>query len=705
MPPPPEPQAGSGLPTAGGATTPRSRFETALALGAYLVLALVALRNIFAAPSSLLAHPGSLLPFVQLVHLDRWDLQMVISTMVRNAELWTSRPWDLFADVGQCFPMPAAHTLGEPMFGLGLLAAPIWALSGNPIASFNFALLLTLWIPGATMYFLARHFTASFPAAFVAGLAFAFVPARLLDPSHPYVHGDFWAPAVLLFLHRLFTHGRLRDVLGFAGFTSLAMLESIYPLLSTTIMATIYGVHLAIRNRLILLRRLPALLGAATLCGLAAWLIFSPFLATRSTWQLLSGRDSFLLEVSDFLPGAESFPGWVVVGLASVGLLDRLRRPPSNGSDDPRLPFFLGGLVVALASIHTISLPLLGLQIDSPLQFLFRIVPGIDGARALATVSIGTGIATSFLCAYGILALAGSRRDPRRAAWTTAALCSLAILAVRLLPGVATATFGRSLQLVTYDARPRAEDIALVRAAGRGPLVEFPLHLQSGTGRRTDIAETLFLTSHDPRPLGACYNSFLSPVNEQIIALSRRLPSPAASEALSALGFETLLLRKNHAATQDRERFEQAWEGNEEVRERLQFLGETGALRTYRLRGLRPIESDFDRLLPADGSRGVFLASTGGRLVFEIANGSADTFLHPNPLRPTRVVLRWVTENGATTDSMEETALLPIALGPGQSLPIHLDPERLPAPGRYEVSLARAEEPTQIIGRTTVTVR
>lgn len=700
-----EPQAGSGLHAEGRAGTARSRVEAFLAIGAYLGVALFALRNIFAAPSSLLAHPGSLLPFVQLVHLDRWDLQMVISTMVRNAELWLSRPWDLFADVGQCFPMPAAHTLGEPMFGLGLLAAPVWALSKNPITSFNFVLLLTLWIPGVTMYFLARHFTRSFPAAFVAGLAFALVPARLLDPSHPYVHGDFWAPAVLLFLHRLFSRGRLRDVLGLAAFASLAMLESIYPLLSTTLIAAIYSVHLALHNRHLLLRRLPSLLGAATLCVLAAWLIFSPFLETRATWQLLSGRNSFLLDASDFLPGAESFPGWVVLGLASIGLLDRFRRPRSVEGDDPRLPFFLGGLAIALASVGTISLPLLGWPIHSPVELLSRILPGIDAARALATVSIGTGIATSFLCGYGVLAIAESRQDRRRARWVIAALCSLGIVSIRFLPGVATATFGRSLQLVTFDARPRTEDVALIRAAGRGPLVEFPLHLQTGPGRRTDVAETLFLTSHDPRPLGACYNSFLSPVNEQVIALSRHLPSPAASEALAALGFETLLLRKNHAAGPDRERFERAWVEEEEIRRRLIVLGETSALRTYRLRALLPIDSNYDRLLPASSARRIFLPSTGGRLVFEIVNGSAETFLHPRPLAPTAVVLHWSTEDGSPTGFTEETALLPIALGPGQTLPVHLDLVQAPEPGRYRVTLARAEDPTRILGKATVTVR
>ena len=92
-------------------------------------------------------------------------------------------------------------------------------------------------------------------------------------------------------------------------------------------------------------------------------------------------------------------------------------------------------------------------------------------------------------------------------------------------------------------------------------------------------------------------------------------------------------------------------------------------------------------------------------MVFEIVNGSAETFLHPRPLAPTAVVLHWSTEDGSPTGFTEETALLPIALGPGQTLPVHLDLVQAPEPGRYRVTLARAEDPTRILGKATVTVR
>src|SRR5690606_23384198 len=111
---------------------------------------------------------------------------------------------------------PESHTLGEHMLGLGILAALPWALTHDPILSFNVALLLTLWIAGVAMYRLAWHFTGSVPAALVAGLLFEITPRRLADQTHPYIHGDLWTPLALLCLHRALARARWRDVVGFA---------------------------------------------------------------------------------------------------------------------------------------------------------------------------------------------------------------------------------------------------------------------------------------------------------------------------------------------------------------------------------------------------------------------------------------------------------------------------------------------------------
>ena len=75
----------------------------ALAIAAYLVVALVACRNVLSSPATLLPYPATLNDATRLrmAFLDHWDQAMVIATVVRNADLLVSRPWDLLADVGE----------------------------------------------------------------------------------------------------------------------------------------------------------------------------------------------------------------------------------------------------------------------------------------------------------------------------------------------------------------------------------------------------------------------------------------------------------------------------------------------------------------------------------------------------------------------------------------------------------------------------
>ena len=176
------------------------------------------------------------------------DQTFTMWLVTRNARVLTTRPWDLGGD-GQCFPLPRPHTLGEHAFGEGLLAVVPWLLTGDPIATYNAMLVLSLWIPALSMFVLARYWTGSAGAAFVAGLLFAAGPDRIADPAHPFVHGDLWAPLVLLFAHRLFAERTWRAAAALALLTSLAFLESLYQILALVLVLVPYGVALAIRYR------------------------------------------------------------------------------------------------------------------------------------------------------------------------------------------------------------------------------------------------------------------------------------------------------------------------------------------------------------------------------------------------------------------------------------------------------------------------
>ena len=79
--------------------------------------------------------------------------------------------------------------------------------------------------------------------------------------------GDAWAPLALLCLHRLFTEGTWRSALGFALFFSLLIGESLYALLSASLLVAVLGLYLVARDPRRLRAIAPQLLVAAALIG------------------------------------------------------------------------------------------------------------------------------------------------------------------------------------------------------------------------------------------------------------------------------------------------------------------------------------------------------------------------------------------------------------------------------------------------------
>lgn len=80
---------------------------------------------------------------------------------------------------------------------------PGWALARviDPVAAFNVLMLLSFPLTAMTAYGLARYLTGSHGAGLLAGLAFAFSPARLAHAAyHPYIAQTQWIPLYLLAL-------------------------------------------------------------------------------------------------------------------------------------------------------------------------------------------------------------------------------------------------------------------------------------------------------------------------------------------------------------------------------------------------------------------------------------------------------------------------------------------------------------------------
>ncbi len=109
-------------------------------------------------------------------------------------------------------PTRDALTLSEHLLGLSVIAAPLQWATGNPAAAYNLTLLSTYPLSGLAMYALVWRMTGSAPAAFVAGLAYAFAPYRAGQLPHIQMLAVFWAPLALLGLHGFVAAGGPRRV-------------------------------------------------------------------------------------------------------------------------------------------------------------------------------------------------------------------------------------------------------------------------------------------------------------------------------------------------------------------------------------------------------------------------------------------------------------------------------------------------------------
>ena len=669
----------------------------ALAAAVYLALALFVFAPALRAPSVLLPY----LPMVDrsvkgqhLVQLDHYDEAMVVSVVAHNAATLVSRPWQLFGDA-HCYPMPQGYTLGEHMFGLGLLAATPWAFTHDPIFSFNVALVLTLWIPGLTMYALSWHFTRNASAAFVAGLLFELAPRRLADPSHPFGHGDLYAPLALLFLHLLFSRGRWRDAVGLAVFTTLTLAESIYPLAAVAILVLVYLPYVVVRHRSRLRLVLPKLVASAAWILGAAWLVFGPYLHTRATWDLLGGRDPLLLTLGNYRPGRLEFPGFVLLALVLVGLLDRLRGARTVEHEDPRIAYFASAVLMVTVTIGAWWIPILNVYVASPLLLARQLLPGLDAIRSLQAIAIGASLPLAFVAGYGALVLV--ERGPRSLVFVVPAVVSALLLVNEFLPLLALQSFGvPSLAMSTFAARPPEEDIALVRNTAQGALLDLPF-FASGV-RRLAMADDLLRASYSPRPTAACYDSFVSPVQAQIEDLAVALPDRGAAEALHALGFGTVLLEKAQFMAADRKRIYDAVRQQPADQRRMEQIGSTQQLNSYRLTSPVPVEHDFAALAPEAGAEpAVQLTPSGGDVDCSVRNASDATFRHPDPIAPSDLVVRWTDPSGAVALEQRTRALLPIAIGARSAGRFGLSLVPPAAAGDYTIGVARAGDPDALL--------
>jgi hypothetical protein len=425
---------------------------------------------------------------------------------------------------------------------MGLLAMP-GALFGDPILTYNFALLAVVLVSAVAMYLLATDWTGSPAAGMAAGLLFAFPRFRIGNLYHPTEVDIAWTALALFFARRLLAAGRWRDAVGLALAGSLQIAASFYPTLAASLLAVPLGIWLVRAHGL--RRARPAQLAfVAVATLLAAAAVLGPYLAARGAAPGHLARGvHFYAAWRDYLPGRAFFPGFALVGLAALGLALPRRLGFPALARDPRLALCAAALLVALVAGGPLGATILapfGFGLDTPIPYkiLSSLLPGLDTVRVVMRLAIGVVLVLALLAGAGVAACV--RGTGRLGLPVGAALVAVAAFAVVAAPlGVR----GAGPRLHPDPIRPFQESLdffaALEARGNRGPVLELPFENDA-----TALAAPyrILVGAWHRRRTSACFGSYFLPERERVAALATALPDPGAVRGLADLGFTTIVL-------------------------------------------------------------------------------------------------------------------------------------------------------------------
>jgi hypothetical protein len=320
-------------------------------------------------------------------------------------------------------PHPLALAYSEHLTAQAVMVLPVYAITKNPILTYNAAFLSTFLLSALGMFLLVRNLTGCPSAAFLAGVAYGFAPYRFGTLAHLQVLSSMWMPFVWLGFHRYFETRRLAPLAGGAAAWIAQNLSCGYYLLFFAPVVAISVAWEITRRRLwaetSLLIRLAA---AALVVAVVTAPFVIPYVELRRLGfgpRSLGETSSFAADVYGYLttdarmwlwghvvrawprPEGSLFPGFSIALLAILGAAERwwnARRQssPRTGGGPARLVGSL--LIIACGVLIAIllgwSLRLVAAGVELKITSLDRVVVLVVGltivllaisARARAT--------------------------------------------------------------------------------------------------------------------------------------------------------------------------------------------------------------------------------------------------------------------------------------------------------------------------------
>ena len=497
---------------------------------------------VFAVLTVAMAAPWSLHPASRVL-VDTPDTHLFIWTLGWDARAFLTNPFGIF-DANIYHPLPNTLAYSENLIGTALIAAPIIWLTGDAMLAMNLAALVSCWLCGLGAYVLARKLKVGVPGAVIAGIVFAFAPARFFRMSQMHLVAMQWIPFSLAYLHSYLDTRRARDLRLAIGFGVLQVLCSGHGGVFLTVAAAAVvisrltlGEPLALGDRIRHLGFTSVLLMAPVLWiawpyrrvqqemglrrTLENWTVTpSSYLASPShvhQWALSWFSDVRFHE----LASAYLFPGILPVVLAVIALT----RPP--GSLGSRRDLVLYG---ALAVVSVL------LFIDGPLALWPWVYwwPGMNFIRAPSRFMILTTLCLAVLAGAGLERLASRLKTPSRWAVTTA-IALLLLFEFSAYPFSGTA----------YSAQPPAADRWLASQPAPFVVAEVPLPDPRNSGRfeRFQTMAMLHSMAHWQKPVHG-YSGFRAPFHDQLYLEMRRFPDAASITRLREVGVTYVVVHR-----------------------------------------------------------------------------------------------------------------------------------------------------------------
>lgn len=427
------------------------------------------------------------------------------------------------------FPLKYSLAFSEHNYGIALLFFPLYALGIRPLTVQGLATLLGFASSGYGAFRLGRTLTGSSGAAWVTGIAFAFVPYRFGQVSHlPYLFSG-WIPLLLEAL-ALFLRERSRKRAAWLGVSFFMNgLSVIHWFVLTLIPLAATGLILALRHGAERdragLRRGALALGIA---GIALLPFLLPYQKAAKLYGFTRSPDdatAYSAHLKDWLtvdswnrtwrglgapPAAERglFPGFLLLllPLAALGAQAAGRASPA-----PRVPdvLFVGAIWAALGFLGSLGMNTPFHRVLYETLFFFRSI------RVPARWAMVAYLGLALLAGAGALALseAWNRRKP--GAWPARLVFVLAGLGFLLEDRAAP------LELIRGEADPDEVTLFLAKTPMKGGLVELP----SGTEEHGNYRAVLRAADHG-KPLVTAISGFRGPMVRVIERKEREVPIP-----------------------------------------------------------------------------------------------------------------------------------------------------------------------------------